>query len=71
MSAKKSHNNQITVFRGRFGRHVEWPLKAFGDSGAKKALLASTMRLTVSMTVTTVLTTVLSTPREEVNMTIN
>ena len=66
MSEKKSHNNQITVFWGRFGRRVEWPLKAFGDGGAKKALLASTMRLTVSTTVTTVLTTVLSTPREEV-----
>ncbi len=71
MSAKKSHNNQMTVVRGRFGRRVERPLKAFGDGRAKKALLASTMRLMVSTTVTTVLTTVSSTPREEANMTIN
>jgi hypothetical protein len=44
---KKSHNNQITVVRGHFGRCVERPLKAFGDGGAKKAILASTMTLTM------------------------
>ena len=54
----------MTVVWGRFGRRVERPLKAFGNSGAKKMLLASTMRLTVS-------TTVSLTPRAEANMTIN
>ena len=49
------------------GRRVEWPLKAFGDGGAKKALMMST----VSTTVMTMLTTVLSKLREEANMTIN
>ena len=61
----------MTVVQGRFERRVERPLKAFGDSGAKKALMMLKVSTTVMTTVMTVLTMVLSMPREEANMTIN